>query len=235
MIEACIFDLDGTLIDTEILWVEAIEIALRQKNAAITRAEVGRLVYGRAWPDIYTDIHRRFPDAYPTRESMEAVTVPIFTRLRDQRDVRIHPSVRLLVRLSAHLPVAIVSGSTNARIVDAMRHLEIEPYVRTFVGCDDYAAGKPDPAGFLLGAERLGVRPETCLVFEDSAAGVVAAKRANMTCVALRRQNASEQDLSAADAVFATLADFDLDTFLEQQPRSAIPAADKKQILQPDH
>ena len=214
MIEACLFDLDGTLIDTEVLWVEAIEIALEQKGAAITRAAVGRLVYGRAWPDIYRDIQRLFPGLYPSRESIEAVTVPVFSRLRERRDVRIHGSIRLLVALSARFPVGLVSGSTNERIVEAMRHLEIESCVRAFVGCDDYEKGKPDPAGFLLGAARLGVRPKACIVFEDSAAGLEAAKRAGMACVALRRENAGEQDLSRADAICEDLADFDLDDFL---------------------
>jgi beta-phosphoglucomutase-like phosphatase (HAD superfamily) len=228
MIEACIFDLDGTLIDSEILWVEAIEVALARKELAMARDDVAALVYGRSWPDIYADIRRMYPDMYPTRESMEAVTVPVFKALQRTRDIRIHASVQLLLDLSERFPIGIVSGSTRDRIAESMALLGIEDRIKAHVGCEDYAEGKPSPAGFLLGASLLGVAPEACLVFEDSAAGVAAAKRAGMACVALRRENAGGQDLSKADAVLDSFADFDIDAFLAQYATHQQPCTDDR-------
>jgi sugar-phosphatase len=95
------------------------------------------------------------------------------------------------------------------RIQATIDDLQIGDCVAAFVGCEDVPVGKPDPAPFLLGAERLGVPAPACLVFEDSAAGVRAAKAAGMRCVALSRENARGQDLSAADLVLPTLAAFD--------------------------
>lgn len=208
-IQAVIFDMDGTLIDSEILWVDAIEIALRQRGATLTRADATRLVYGHAWPDIYRQIEVRYPGLYPSRQAMEAVTVPLFREYRSQRDIRIQPSIELLRRLSQRLPAVIVSGSTRSRVRETVETLELGPCLRGFFACEDVPAGKPDPAGFLMAARFLGVPPSSCLVFEDSAAGVTAAKAAGMRCVALQRANAGDQDLSRADLVLSSLADFD--------------------------
>lgn len=208
-LQAVLFDMDGTLIDSEALWVDAIELALRQRGATLTHADAIRLVYGHAWPDIYRQIEVRYPRLYPSREAMEAVTVPLFREYRSQRDIRILPSIELLKRLSQRLPVVIVSGSTRSRVRETVEALELGPCLRGFFACEDVPAGKPDPAGFLLAARFLGVPPSSCLVFEDSAAGVTAAKAAGMRCVALRRENAGDQDLSRADRVLSSLADFD--------------------------
>ena len=63
------------------------------------------------------------------------------------------------------------------------------------------------PACFLLGAERLGLPPSECLVFEDSTAGIRAAKAAGMVCVALQRPGRPPQDTRRADEVLADLAE----------------------------
>jgi len=80
------------------------------------------------------------------------------------------------------------------------------------LGAEDYGPGKPDPSCFLMAAERLGVNPEQCVVFEDSAAGVLAAKSAGMSCVALVRPGLPEQDVTSADRVVEDLGDFDIAT-----------------------
>ena len=208
---AILFDMDGTLVDSEVIWVDAIEAALRRRGVELTHEDVVRLVYGHAWPDIFREIARRYPDAYPSRQAMEAITVPLYIQCSQQRDIRIQPSIDLLRKLAQRYPVAIVSGSTCARIQQTINDLQIGDCVATFVGCEDVPIGKPDPAAFRLGAERLGVPAAACLVFEDSAAGVQAAKAAGMRCVALSRQNASRQDLSAADLVLSSLDAFDLE------------------------
>jgi sugar-phosphatase len=207
--QAALFDLDGTLVDSEVLWVEAIGAALSQRGLPVTSEDMARLVYGHAWPDIYREIEREHPGIYPSRAAMEAVTVPLFRDLSCRRDIRIQPSIDLLKRLSCRMPVAVVSGSTRSRVEETLGDLGLKPYVKLFVGCEDVPVGKPDPSGFLLAARILAVPAAGCVVFEDSAAGVAAAKAAGMRCVALLRGNAVGQDLSAADLVLTSLAEFD--------------------------
>ena len=207
-VEAVIFDMDGTLIDSEVLWIEAVGAALRDRGVQLPHRDVHALVYGRAWTDIFRDIQRRFPGVYRSRKEMESFTEAYFSRACRERNIAIQPSVDLLRELGRRFPLAIVSGSTRRRIAETIRDLDIESLVDTYLGCEDVPAGKPDPSGFLMAAETLGVPPPHCLVFEDSAAGVQAAKAANMMCVALVPAGSREEDLGNADMTLTSLADF---------------------------
>ena len=207
-LQAILFDMDGTLVDSEVIWLDAIAAALRQRGAEISDAEAVALVYGHAWPDIYREIASRYPDAYASRQAMEAVTVPLYTQCSQQRDIRIHPSIDLLRALARRYPVAIVSGSTGSRIQATIDELQIGDCVAAFVGCEDVSSGKPDPEAFLLGAKRLGVPAAACLAFEDSTAGIQAAKAAGMRCVAVTTSfPAKELQAAGADLVRPGIAD----------------------------
>ena len=209
--QAIFFDLDGTLLDTERLWVQAVQAFLNERGLACTPDEATALVYGRAWHDIYHDLAARHPDLALGAAKVNEMLRPRFLKLRHERDVRIPTSVGLLKRLAATHPVAIVSGSPREEVADSVALMGIGPLLRFFLGSEDYQPGKPDPACFLLAAQRLGAVPAHCLVFEDSAAGVRAAKAAGMTCVALARPAAPAQAVSPADLILDDLDRFRLD------------------------
>jgi sugar-phosphatase len=214
-IDAFIFDLDGTLVDTELLWAEAMSAYLAERRCECPKDAVLHMVFGRSWTDIYRDITARFPAFSATSSHAMAEDLrAYYLRLREQGDgVIIHSSARLLATLSQHTPVIIVSGSPRADVEEAVRLLGATSAVRFVLGAEDYTPGKPSPSGFLLGAQRLGVEPARCLVFEDSRAGVTAAKAAGMWCVALARPYAHPQDVSAADWVLSDLTDFSVEAF----------------------
>jgi len=202
---AYIFDLDGTLMDSEVLWVRAVRELALEHDEGFTHEESLRIVYGRAWRDIYPDLVRRLPGLKLTIEEMQAALQRRFDRLRSEVEIRIEGSIRLLKRLAARDPVCIVSGSARNDVASAVEFLGLADHVRFFLASEDYAPGKPSPAGFLMAAERLAVPPTQCVVFEDSWAGVQAAKAAGMYCVALARAGAPAQDVSAADVVLDDL------------------------------
>lgn len=211
VIEAFLFDLDGTLMDSEVIYVEAVRLALADRGCHLSQAQSVELVYGKGWKDIFLEASGRFPTAYPDIESMGVVVRRHFDESKAERDIRIPGSVNLLRDLARNHPVAIVSGSLRREIAEAIEYLEIGSCLDFYLGADDYFPGKPDPACFQAAATKLELPPETCLVFEDASAGVVAAKRAGMFCVALRREGVPEQDLTAADAVYGDLSEFKLD------------------------
>ena len=209
-IEASIFDMDGTLMDTEILWVKSMETFLGKVGHPVTRAQSLELVYGISWRDIYHNIIEHFPDLAMSVDDMAGRIRPYFLRLKRDCDVQIPNSIALLKSLSQKMPVCIVSGSSRADIEDGIHAMKIEEHIRFFLGAEDYSPGKPDPVCYQMAAEKLGKAAEHCLVFEDSSAGVRAAKAAGMTCVALKRQRFHELDLSPADLVLEDLGDFTL-------------------------
>ena len=81
------------------------------------------------------------------------------------------------------IPFAVVSGSTRDSVEISLNALGLLDRFDTLVCAGDYAKGKPDPEPFLTAAQRLGVKPEECLVFEDAETGVMAAKAAGMAVV----------------------------------------------------
>ncbi|MEV6978947.1 HAD family phosphatase [Kitasatospora sp. NPDC093806] len=84
---------------------------------------------------------------------------------------------------SGTLPTAVVSGSTREGVTESLTTLGLLDRFDTLVCAGDYARAKPDPEAFLLAAERLGVEPRDCLVFEDTDLGIQAATAAGMASV----------------------------------------------------
>jgi len=208
MMRAYIFDLDGTLVDSEVIWTDAIAGYLRGKDIEFSSQEAAQLVYGRSWRDIHGDIIRMYPELKMPIEEMEAAVYTYYESIASQRDIRISTSVELLKRLSSSYPVCIVSGSSRKTIREAVDHMGIGEHLEFFLGAEDYTPGKPHPACYRLAAEKLGVNADECLVFEDSAAGLNAAKAAGMTCVVLTRCGRPPQDFTLADLILEDLANF---------------------------
>jgi beta-phosphoglucomutase-like phosphatase (HAD superfamily) len=214
MIDAYIFDMDGTLLDSEILWVEAVEKYLKDFGFQLTRDEAIDIVYGISWRDIYPEVRRRFPGFGLGYEQFVSAVDPVFAQLRHTRDIRIHSSIALLRKLAREYPVCIVSGSNSNGVTDGIEIMGIREDIRFFLATEDYSPGKPDPTCFLMAAERLETEAARCLVFEDSTVGVQAAKAAGMHCVALSRPDRPVQDVSMADLVLEDLGEFSIDDYL---------------------
>jgi HAD superfamily hydrolase (TIGR01509 family) len=81
------------------------------------------------------------------------------------------------------IPFAVVSGSTRDSVTASLQTLKILDRFDTLVCAGDYQKSKPDPEAFLIAAARLGVAPESCLVFEDTDMGIKAATAAGMASV----------------------------------------------------
>ncbi|MCX7643542.1 MAG: HAD family phosphatase, partial [Armatimonadetes bacterium] len=85
--------------------------------------------------------------------------------------------------------LVIASSTPKINIAFAIEQLNLGELFDAFVGAEDVRQGKPDPEVFLAAARKVGVPPERCVVFEDAVAGVIAAKRGGMKCVAVTTTN----------------------------------------------
>jgi sugar-phosphatase len=112
---------------------------------------------------------------------------------------------------------------TSGRRELALRHLALGhlPVPDVLITAEDTPRGKPDPAGYLLAAERLGISPARCLAIEDSTAGVQAARRAGMTVVAVTNSH-SVTEMVQANAIISSLASLRLTVDQHRLPKEVV-------------
>jgi HAD superfamily hydrolase (TIGR01509 family) len=176
---AAVFDLDGTLIDTEPFYRAAFHDAARDFGLAVPRGFYASLV-GVASNERGALLHGAFGGAFPLEAFMAAYYAHRAARL--PASIPLCPGAASLLR-HLGLPRAI---ATSASRRTALAHLEragLRAQFQHVVTRDDVRRGKPAPDIFLRAAKRLGACPGHCVVIEDSAHGVVAAHAAGMPVV----------------------------------------------------
>lgn len=119
-------------------------------------------------------------------------------------------AIALLEALARHgFKMALASSAPMANIRLVITSLGIKDYFPIVVSGRDVTEGKPSPQGFLLAARRLGIKPKSCIVVEDAIAGVAAAKKAGMHCLAVTNTH-PRKSLLAADLIVDTLAEVEV-------------------------
>jgi beta-phosphoglucomutase len=183
--KAAIWDVDGTLVDTAELHFQAWQQICREQGCDFTRADFAA-TFGRRNPEILgTLFGARFrpEELAALGERKEALY-----RKAASKGVKLLPGARRLIEElhQAGFAQAIGSSAPRANLELILWLTGIAPFFAAIVSSEDTQRGKPDPQVFLLAAERLGVAPARCVVFEDAVAGVQAAHAAGMKCVAVR-------------------------------------------------
>ena len=181
--DAVIFDLDGTLIDTEATYRKAFHAAAAQFGLAAPRGFYSRLV-GLASTERAPLLRQTFGAAFDTAGFLRAYYAHRAALLPARIPVR--SGAALLLRLVG-APKAIATSASRGT---ALRHLEragLSAHFTVVVTRDDVARGKPLPGAFLEAADRLSVAPADCVAVEDSGVGVAAAYAAGMRVAMIAR------------------------------------------------
>lgn len=189
---ALLFDLDGTLIDS----LPAVD---RAWGAWAER-------HGMSADWLIPQIHgRRSIDSIRAiRPDLDAESEDAWLRHRESTDtegVTALPGATAFIAQLAGLPYAFVTSGTKDVATARLTAVGITVPTVAVYG-DDVASGKPAPDPYLLAAERLGIDPADCLVFEDTPAGVTSGKSAGMRVVGIATWK-SVEELAEADAVIA--------------------------------
>ncbi|MEU6124708.1 HAD family phosphatase [Streptomyces sp. NPDC047123] len=197
---AVVFDLDGTLVDSEPNYYEA--------SRALLGDRTGR-DYTWADNEQYVGISSHETLALWKREYGIEASVPELLADLDRRYLAlaraatpVYPEMRKLVeRLHDEgVPMAVASGSSRAAIAAILAGTGLDAQLTTFVSAEEVPRGKPAPDVFLAAAGLLGAAPADCVVFEDAAPGAAAARAAGMRCVAIPYVAAHADDAAFASA-----------------------------------
>jgi beta-phosphoglucomutase len=207
------WDLDGVLVDTAELHFQTWAKALGEIGVPFDRPTFNRL-FGRNNASTITAVLGYSP-APELLASLSERKESLF-RQQISGQAQPLPGVRpWLERLqAAGVPQAVASSAPQANIDALIDELGLRLYFRVLVAGDDLPA-KPDPAVFLTAARRLGVSPQDnalLVVIEDSLAGVEAARRAGMKCIAVATTHPASA-LKAADLVVERLDRLSPDMF----------------------
>ncbi len=179
-----VFDLDGTLVDSEPNYFEASRLTLAEYGVAFTWTEHESYV-GISTRETVADWRRRYGLRVSAEGLLEALDRRYLALARAR--TRAYPEMRKFVELLAAegVPMAVASGSSPEAIEAILAGTGLAEFLRTAVSADEVTLGKPAPDVFLEAARRLGARPADCVVLEDAAAGAAAAHAAGMRCIAI--------------------------------------------------
>lgn len=206
---AVLFDLDGTLVDSERANVESVVLACRHLGAELDEEE-RRFVIGHSWNEIHARITARH-HLHLSMPALIAAAVDQKRALMERTGHRALPAAVETVRrlAAAGVPLAIASGASCVEVQDAIAGIGVAELFPVALGAEDYPRGKPEPDPYLMAMDRLGVRARArhCVVIEDATPGILAGKAAGARVIGVRVGNFVGYDLSPADVVVDTLAD----------------------------
>ncbi|WP_371596895.1 HAD family hydrolase [Streptomyces sp. NBC_00564] len=197
---AVVFDLDGTLVDSEPNYFEA---------GRRTLAEYGITDFTWSDHESYVGISTR--ETLALWKERYGLTAPLDTLLADtnrrylelaRASTRVYPEMRKFVELLAGdgVPMAVASGSSPEAIEAILTGTGLAAHLPTVVSSDEVAHGKPAPDVFLEAARRLEAAAADCVVLEDAAPGAAAAHAAGMRCIAIPYVAAQSDDPGFATA-----------------------------------
>ena len=214
MIKAVIFDLDGLLLDSEIVAFKVYEELGERFSFELTLPDFMQNFCGQPLRRNVAYCNERFQLSWTLEEAVEEV-LRIEKRLLDE-GVEVMPgAMELLLFLKENnYKTCIASSSARERSMNLLKQHDLVKFFDDFVFGPEVEKGKPNPDIFLKAAEKLGVEPEQCLVLEDSQAGIQAAYTANMSVICVPDlKYPTEEYVKKATAVKESL--FDVIEYLE--------------------
>lgn len=179
MIKALLFDMDGTLVDSEPFYYERKKSFLIQEQLPCEDTFLQKYT-GRNIRDLFTDL---FADAQICANNYERYCAFIAQHPAPYRDL-LYPEVRTVLETAKNFyKIALVSSSPWENINEMLDQCELRSYFDVLVSGSDVAKAKPAPDLYEKAMKMLGYHPEECIVIEDSYSGIMAGKQAGCRVV----------------------------------------------------
>ncbi len=182
---AFIFDMDGTIVDNMSFHTASWITFFQRRGKDIDADEFFRTTAGRQGQEIIrTHLGQHLGDEEVL--ALDGEKESVYRELYAPHRKTVAGFDGLIAEAKARsVALAVATAAPIANIVFTLDGLDLRRHFDAIVGAADVARGKPNPDVFLLAAERCGVAPEHCIVFEDAPLGVEAARRAGMKAVVL--------------------------------------------------
>lgn len=208
-LHAVIFDLDGTLVDTESVWDAAMDELLHEKFHKRFDPSTKAPMMGKPT----RECARIMKDMYGLDVDLEELVAwrdAYYHEARERLGVKPLPGADALLRSlhGAGVPLALATSERNPRAENTLVALGWRPYFSHVVVTSEVKSGKPAPDIYVEAARRLGCGVRDCVVFEDSPAGVESAKAAGMVVVGVPDQR-YVKELPGADLIVPSLEKMD--------------------------
>jgi HAD superfamily hydrolase (TIGR01509 family) len=195
MVKAVIFDWDGTLADTKRAVVQSFKKALEEAGCMVSDEFIERRIgigTKKTIIEAFRECHMRLDVS--TLEKLAKEKIRIQAELTGI--VSLFDGVtELLEELHGRIKIALATMSSRKVVGKLLPEKRIGGFFDVVVTADEIVKPKPDPEVFLVSAAKLGVKPEDCVVVEDSVFGVRAAKAAKMRCIAVSSGAYSREEL----------------------------------------
>jgi HAD superfamily hydrolase (TIGR01509 family) len=207
MIEAVIFDMDGLILDSEIIESQAL-IKFLIENGKTPELNPNGLVHdiGGAGEDYYVKFKTKYQLPHDTLEIRDQKRI-YFEQLISKGELKTYDGFyELLEELKKNkFKLAVASNRFIGHVNLILETLEVADNFDVIVGPSETRRHKPHPDIYLETAKLLEVKPENCLALEDTAKGVTAANAAGIKVIAVPNEYTKEHDFSKADKVVKSL------------------------------
>jgi len=208
MTKAVIFDLDGLLIDSEVISLKMYQQMVQAHGKTLSMATYAQEYSGKSAVTNMQHLIERFDLPFDVDSGLKQSLALEKTFMQD--GVELKPGARELLQFlhAAHYSVALASSSIQERALSILTAHDVAQYFDQFTFGPDVDHGKPYPDIFLMACAKLKQQPADCLVLEDSEAGIQAATAANIPVICvpdMKRPNQPYAD--QATAIVPTLMD----------------------------
>lgn len=200
--------MDGVLLDSEPFWRRAEREIFAQVGILLTEQDCVETM-GIRIDEVVKYRFEQHPGSYPDVPDVAQRIVNRVAELVEQQGKTLPGVLTALEFLQKQrIPLALASSSSVQLIETTLRALKLETYFPVRHSAEGEPYGKPHPAVYLAAAAKLDADPAQCLAIEDSLNGVIAAKAARMTCIAVPEKAVAHlPQFSLADAVLGSLAE----------------------------
>ncbi len=205
--------MDGLLIDSEPVWRRSLVKVYNGMGIPLT-IDMCKQTMGMRIDEVVEYWAGRYALPVTKEKMVSDILQEVISLIRAEGKAM--PGVEEIISLfaSQKIPMAIASSSTMAVIDAVLERVSIKDKMKVIHSAEHEPYGKPHPGVFITTAEKLGVPTGECLVFEDSANGVLAAKAAKMKCVAVPDSTVfNDKRFGIADLTLASLKEFTLEHF----------------------